>query len=245
MNAYDDVKEIKMRIRENIWRVMERRGVARFPKPIWGRIPNFVGSEEAAKNVLKVPIFRKSETIFCNPDSPQKHVRFLALKEGKVVIMASPKLRKGFILLDPNKIPSSALFEASTIRGAFKYGKLVEDLSNMYIPLKVTGSVAVTLKGARLGKGGGYSDLEFAILREMGVFDDKTVVLTTVHEIQIVDEIPMTKHDVPADYIVTPNNVFEVRERVYEKPKGIYWDELDRDKIESIPILKKLRRAKI
>ena len=51
----------------------------------------------------------------------------------------------------------------------------------------------------------------------------------------------MTQHDVPVDIIVTPTKVIETN-TVYKKPKGIYWDELPKEKIEQIPLLKKLRK---
>jgi hypothetical protein len=49
----------------------------------------------------------------------------------------------------------------------------------------VCGSVAVTRDGRRCGKGEGYSDLEFAILRELG--HPPVPVATTVHDLQVVD----------------------------------------------------------
>src|SRR5437879_2763506 len=71
------------------------------------------------------------------------------------------------------------------------------------IDLIVAGSVAVDSGGARLGKGGGYSDLEFALARAVGVVDETTPIVTTVHELQVVDDtIPMTAHDVPLDVVV-------------------------------------------
>ena len=51
--------------------------------------------------------------------------------------------------------------------------------------------------GYRLGKGGGYADLEYAMMRSLGFIDESTPVITTVHDCQIVD-IPdelMEDHD--------------------------------------------------
>ena len=58
--------------------------------------------------------------------------------------------------------------EASTIRGAFRLGRPVSPEKMDPIDLIVAGSVAVTKEGARVGKGGGYSDLEYAMGREDG-----------------------------------------------------------------------------
>ncbi len=114
----------KKAIREEVWRLMEESGVSRFPKPIAGRIPNFEGSERAARKLVSQPEFQKARVVKVNPDSPQTHVRRSVLLSGKVLIMPTPRLRKGFMLLDPTKIPRRFFAKASTIRGAFKLGRL-------------------------------------------------------------------------------------------------------------------------
>ena len=107
----------KEAIRREIWRLMEESGISRFPKPVVGRIPNFEGSEKAAQRLISQDEFQSARVVKVNPDSPQAHVRRGALLSGKMLIMPSPRLRKGFILLDPVKIPRRFLMEASTIRG--------------------------------------------------------------------------------------------------------------------------------
>ena len=50
-------------------------------------------------------------------------------------------------------------------------------------------------EGARVGKGGGYSDLEFALLAEAGLVGSATMA-TTAHPLQVLDEdLPETDHD--------------------------------------------------
>jgi 5-formyltetrahydrofolate cyclo-ligase len=44
--------DLKRELRERVWRLLEERGVARFPRPVYGRIPNFVGAETAARRIL-------------------------------------------------------------------------------------------------------------------------------------------------------------------------------------------------
>ncbi len=232
-----DVKLRKQRIREYIWDLMEKRGVARFPRPIRGRIPNFIGAEIAASRLTKHKIFLDADIVFSCPDSPQRPVREAVLKLGKTLVMASPRLRSGFIILNPGKIPRGMERKASTIRGAFMYGE-VKDIPPA-IDIKVTGSVAVSIDGGRVGKGGGYSDLEYAIMRELGLIDEDTPVITTVHDLQIINDIPMTEHDVPVDYIFTPTREIKTK-GVYKKPQGIILEELDPRKVNEIPILRKI-----
>jgi len=193
-----------------VWRLMEEKGIASFPKPIFHRIPSFVGAEKAAQKLKQVPEYKVAKVVFCNPDSPQRPVRKMALMDGKILVMATPRLRKGFLLLDPNVIPKNRFFEASTIRGAFKHGRFVKP-SEVNVDLFVAGSVAVSLDGGRLGKGTGYSDQEYAILKDSGSLAPGIIVLTTVHDVQIVERIPREEWDVPVNVIVTPTRVIRVK----------------------------------
>jgi len=232
----------KDKIRREIWEKMERLNIARFPRPVFGRIPNFVGAEKAAELLRTLPEWKKAETIFINPDSPQHAVRALALIDGKKVIMSSPRIRKGFLLLDPDKIPPGVYWRATTIKGAFRWGKTVYP-SQIKVDMKVAGSVAVDSKGGRIGKGHGYSDIEYGILREYDAIDEDAPIVTTVHDIQVVEFIPMTDHDMPIDIVVTPTRVIRTN-TTYPKPKGIYWELLSEKDIEEIPLLKELLNRK-
>jgi len=194
----------------SVWSLMEDKGIAKFPRPVFHRIPNFVGAEKAAQNLRRLPEYKEARVVFCNPDSPQRPIRELALRDGKVVVMATPKLKKGFLLLDPALIQQDGLLEASTVRGAFKHGRFIEP-SKVKVDLFVAGSVAVSLDGGRLGKGTGYSDQEYAILKGSGSLAPKTPVVTTVHDVQIVEKIPRDEWDVPVDIIVTPTRVIPVK----------------------------------
>jgi len=156
--------------------------------------------------------------------------------------MAVPKLRekKCFIKLDPSKIPQKNIHEASTIKGAFRYGLPVHPKQIREIDLIVAGSVAVNKRGSRIGKGGGYSDLEYAIGLEFGFVKEEVTILTTVHPLQIVDEdLPETEHDFRIDFIVTPAEIISTL-REGGRPRGIIRDHLTEQKISEIPILKEI-----
>jgi len=94
----------KQRIREYIWRLLEEKGVAKFPKPVYGRIPNFVGSEKAASRILELEEYRGARVVKVSPDSPQRYIRYRCLLDGKILIMPTPRLREGFLMLNPSKI---------------------------------------------------------------------------------------------------------------------------------------------
>jgi len=95
----------KQAIRDRIWTLMEERGAAAFPGAR-GRIPNFVGASAAADRLATLDEWRRARVIKCNPDAPQRYVRLRALREGKVVYMALPRLREArcFWELDPRRL---------------------------------------------------------------------------------------------------------------------------------------------
>ena len=180
----------------------------------------------------------------CNPDSPQRPVRHRALKAGKTVYLAVPKLsaKRPFIALDPLEIGPAGLWAASSVKGATAVGRPVYIHEMRSIDLVVTGCVAAARGGARLGKGGGYSDLEYALLREAGKVHRDVPVVTTVHACQLLaaGALPMDGHDVSFDVIVTPDEVVETR-RSWPRPVGIVWSRLSADQVVAIPALAALR----
>lgn len=239
-------KQAKQEIRERVWRLLEESGVARFPRPVYGRIPNFIGAEEAARRLFELKEWSRAQVVKVNPDAPQHPVRLQALLDGKLLIMASPRLREGFILLDPRGIPTRAYGRAATIRGAFLFGRKL-DLDGLKrlgsVDLVVEGSVAVSPDGGRLGKGEGYAELEYAILRELGLVDESTPIATTVHELQLVGRIPRDPWDVPVDIIATPKRVIRVSRRG-PRPKGVIWSAVTPEMLSRMPVLRELARLK-
>jgi len=146
-----DIQEKKRKLREKIWKLLEEKGVARFPLPLKDRIPNFEGSDKAAELLTTLPEWKKEKIVVSNPDFAQQKVRELALKDsnppttlplakgeqapGKILIMATPRLKEGYLKIDPKNVKGKEE-QASTIAGAFKYGKKLKEFkkSNYHGP---------------------------------------------------------------------------------------------------------------
>ncbi|XP_058191191.1 5-formyltetrahydrofolate cyclo-ligase-like protein COG0212 isoform X2 [Rhododendron vialii] len=236
----------KWAIRKRVWDTMEANNVARFPRPVHHRIPNFVGASAAANKLSELDVFRASKCVKVNPDSPQKQVRLLTLEGGKTLLTPQPRLRTGFFsIVESHMLTPSTLNEACTSVGVAKYGRPIGLDEKIKVDLIVIGSVAVDPNtGARLGKGEGFAELEYGMLRYMGAIDDSTPVVTSVHDQQLVDDIPVEKlliHDVPVDIICTPTQVIFTRTQI-PKPQGIYWDKLSPEKLGQIRVLRELKR---
>jgi 5-formyltetrahydrofolate cyclo-ligase len=159
--------------------------------------------------------------------------------------MAVPRLAgpEPFFALDPDHL-SEPPRKAASISGAAGSARRVALAGLSPVNLVVMGCVAAAEDGARLGKGGGFADLEFALATAAGLIGPHTVCVTTVHELQVcaAGTIPLTGHDVPLDFIVTPDRVIDCRRRHGPRPSaGISWDDLTEEKIAAIPLLAALR----
>jgi len=214
-----------------MWDLLEREGAARFPGAR-GRIPNFRGAEQAAGQLAELREWQAAGVVKANPDAPQLPVRRRACKDGKTLYMAVPRLSEEKPFVEVRGDP--------TIKRAMTEGRplAVDELES--VDLIVCGTVAVNRQGVRIGKGGGFSDLEFALLVERGLVDRETTIVTTVHDFQLLDEeLPETGHDFRVDVIVTPTTT--VRTRARRRPSGVLWEHLDADQLAAIPVLQAWR----
>ena len=249
--------EWKWAIRKRIWDRMEDTNVAQFPRPVHHRIPNFVNADKAAANLTALQCFKDAECVKVNPDTPQKAVRRAVLEAGKTLMTPQPRLRTGFFsILSEKLVPAIADQDAEVLKkcctsaGVASHGVplSLDEMRAAKCDLLVIGSCAVDVKsGARLGKGEGFAELEYAIMRMMGTIDDSTLVVTTVHDTQLLDggEIDtrrLLRHDVPVDLIVTPTRTIRIDKAAQPaKPEGIYWDILSPQKLAQVKVLRDLR----
>ena len=137
------------------------------------------------------------------------------------------------MLLDPARIPPDAIYKASARANWPQYAVPValDDLPHM--DAIIAGSVAVTRDGRRAGKGAGYSDLEFAILRELG--HPPCPVATTVHD------VPTEAIDQRLAAIATPTDAWLTGADPKEAPSGIDWSRIDNAALKAMPPLQDIK----
>ncbi|KAM4833967.1 methenyltetrahydrofolate synthase domain-containing protein isoform 3-T3 [Thomomys bottae] len=223
---------------------MESQNIADFPRPVHHRIPNFKGASRAAEHFPRLPPFRAARTIKVNPDAPQQSVRFLVLHSRKTLLVPSPRLRTGLFnkITPPPGATAAVLRKCATSQGVRDFSIPVGLDSRILVDLLVVGSVAVSEKGWRIGKGEGYADLEYAMMVLMGALSKDTPVVTVVHDCQVRDipEDLLEDHDVSVDYILTPTRVI-VTGCTRPRPAGITWSKITCEMLEKIPVLRNLR----
>ncbi|XP_016283333.1 methenyltetrahydrofolate synthase domain-containing protein isoform X3 [Monodelphis domestica] len=233
----------KQEIREKIWDYMEAQNIADFPRPVHHRIPNFKGSYEACQNIRELDAYSRMQEVKVDPDKPLEGVRLMVLQGRKTLLVPTPRLRTGLFnkIVPPPGATKEILRRCATSQGVKNYSVPIGLDSRIIVDLIVVGSVAVSEKGWRIGKGEGYADMEYAMMVSMGAVREKTPVVTIVHDCQVVDvpEELLGDHDLTVDYILTPTRVI-VTGCTRPKPQGIIWSMISEEMMGRIPILKNL-----
>lgn len=195
----------KHEIRRKVWVSLEEKNVVDFPRPCFGRIPNFKGARHTSEKIRYLQEFKKARCVFCAPDAVLKRIREIVLEEKKVLAVALPHMRDIVEIRERRNIHA-----ATTIKGFKKYGAPLVTMVDLF----VQGSVAVDRHGNRLGKGKGYGDREYSVLNERGLLAENVKVVTIVHNLQMTADLSalMGAWDIKVDYIVTNKEIVERRD---------------------------------
>lgn len=241
-------------IRHRVWPRLRQVAFpdSRFHFDFSSFIPDFQGSSLATQRVTSHSAFASARTIFITPDNCLRELRYAALLAGKVVLVTTYAIQRGFILLDPATIKTnSQRLQASYLDG-------MEDPSsggchitlrqmlqlNLTVDLMVTGTGAINFSGVRFGKGHGFFDLEWGMLFRLKIVGPNTPCVALVHDCQILDEVLYPEvFDTVCDLIITPSRIIDVgTEKQGSKPScGILWNKLQMNMLEDIPPLKELQ----
>ncbi len=192
----------KHEVREFVWRLLREKGISNS----YGKIPNFFNSFKACEKLKTLEEFKNAKVVFSAPDGVLRRAREIVLESGKELVVATPHMKDFRII---SNVQKNIIKRACTIKGLFKYGRKFN--FDREINIFLTGCVAVDLKGNRVGKGSGYGDREFALLKERGLIKNCTVV-AVCHDLQIFDDLShlCEEHDVKSDYILTPTRIIKI-----------------------------------
>ncbi|XP_032094302.1 methenyltetrahydrofolate synthase domain-containing protein isoform X1 [Thamnophis elegans] len=231
----------KWDIRNKIWDYMEANNLADFPRPVHHRIPNFKGSFQMGVSIKSWEGFDQAREVKVDPDKPLEGIRLSMLQGRKTLLVPTPRLRTGLFnrIVPPPGATKETLRNCATSRGVRDYSVPVGLDAKVHVDLIVVGSVAVSEKGWRIGKGEGFADMEYAMMVSMGAVGERTAVITAVHDCQVVDipEELLDDHDLTVDYILTPTRIIKT-ECKRPKPWGIMWHKISRETLQRIPVLK-------
>ena len=208
-------------------------------------IADFQGSSAATDRLMAHRFYQQARCIFITPDNCLEELRYRTLCDGKLILMTTYSIKRGFWLLDPATIAKDRYWHAATLDGMERHGRPVS-LADIRAHLPaldymITGTGAINEDGVRFGKGHGFFDAEWGMLYRIGTISSATPTAALVHDCQLLTE---TLHpeifDTVADAIFTPTRTIEVSNP--HKPRcGIVWDLLDPHMLATIPPLQELQ----
>jgi 5-formyltetrahydrofolate cyclo-ligase len=218
------------RLRRIVWDRLVEVAVpdSRFDLDFSSFIPDYAGSDRCTEGIIGLEEYRASNLIVVMPDNNLESFRAQALADHKRLLVCTYAMARGFVLLEGSRIPASKRALAATLDGMERFGPSLSFSELTSLPsadMLVTGAAAISTEGVHFGKGHGYLDIEWGLLRELGLVDQDTPVVGSVHDCQLVTErVPHAPYDVTVDVIVTPHEV--MRCSPLPKPPGIFWDRL-------------------
>jgi 5-formyltetrahydrofolate cyclo-ligase len=240
-----ETRDAKRVLREQVWARLRSvaRPDSRYHWDFESFIPDFEGSDRATARVLELPEYHAARRVFVTPDNGLRLLREQVMRDGKGLLVTTYGIARGFVNVAPGSVSPSDISLAATMDGLDYLGvpvHIADLITDGPIDLLVTGASGVSRDGVRLGKGHGYFDLEWAMLREAGASGPTTPVVVVVHDCQLVEErIPADVFDVIGDVIVTPSGTLRV-DRQAPQPGGIVWNRTDPSLVAAIPPLQEL-----
>ncbi|EDW54830.1 methenyltetrahydrofolate synthase domain-containing protein [Drosophila sechellia] len=239
------IEPTKRSLRVQTWKKIQEGKVGIGFNNIFNRIPSFVGADKAAALFANEEEFKKAQHIKVNIDRVLHEFKELALLAGKSVYL--PSTRESSALCLKVDVPADATEEqkkeALRVQDIQKFRSEIGLDSGLKLDIVVIGSVVVSREGYRIGRGNGFADLDIGLLIELGAITPKTVIVTIVHDMQVVDSLPSNlfqKYDSPVDIIATPTEIIRVPKRL-SFPNGVYWELLSERRLKILPVLQQLK----
>jgi len=200
---------------------------------------------KAAERLRHLPRYREAQSVMISPASSLYQVRLNALTDRKRLVMPTPGLHKGFVVVEPGFIPPRQRHSAVQPgpENPFATRMPYRELPGFLIDLIVTESLVVGRDGGRLGDGSGHLDLQCAILSSLGWLHPAFEVVGVVEDSRVVPSVPMKPGDVEIHWIVTPSRT-ERTPAAAPARVGIQWDRLSLKQIKRNDALFFLYRAR-
>lgn len=217
-------------------------------------VPSFRGADDAVARATSLPCYQAAKTILITSDNSLEGLRHQALKDGKKVLVGTYRLRRGFVLLDPQRIGEARLEVAACLDGMEKRGvgrrmelaQLRDE--GVKVDMCAMGGLVFNERGVVVWEGSALFEVQWALLQDLKVLGPSAPVVAVAHECQVVDEkrygVEVIKAEgngeVQCDFVVTPERTLEVEGAV--KPKGgVDFSKVDPEALNNIPPLQELK----
>ncbi|KAJ4374389.1 hypothetical protein N0V83_003130 [Neocucurbitaria cava] len=227
---------------------------SRFNHDFLSFTPDFRGSSSAVDRIVALPCYQNASTLLVTSDNSLEQLRCRALKDGKRLLVATYRLRRGFVLLSSARIREDKYELAACLDGMEKpdVGRTVSLAQirdeNICIDMCLLGGLAFNEQGVVIWEGHSLFEVQWALLQDIKSLASNVPVVAIAHTCQVVDEgrlgveriIPDKAGEVQCDYVMTPDQSFHV-EAPYRPTKGIDLEAIDQEALDNIPPLQELK----
>ncbi|XP_073820637.1 LOW QUALITY PROTEIN: methenyltetrahydrofolate synthase domain-containing protein-like [Musca autumnalis] len=241
------VEPTKRSLRLQTWKKMREANIVLGRGGIFNRMPAFVDSDKAVALLVETEEFKKAKEVKVQIDRVLNGAKLQTLIAGKNLYLTS--IRKSKALFFKVEVPADANDEKKNeilnVRNVEEYRSEIGMDNKVVLDMVIIGSVLVSRDGYRIGRGNGFIDLTIGLLIETGAITPNTLIVTLVHDTQVVDNLPTNlfqKHDAPVDLIVTQTEVIRVAKRP-PRPTGLYWELISERRIKIVPALEQLKET--
>ncbi len=197
---------------------------SRFNYDFLASTPDFRGSSAAVDRLVALPCYQNARTLLVTSDNSLEQLRFRALKDGKKLLVATYRLRRGFVLLNPSFIDVDRIAHAACLDGMEKpgVGRLISlaqlQEEKFSIDLCATGGLAFNQQGVTVWEGQALFEVQWAMLQDIQCLGTNVPVVAIAHACQVVNETelgleaikPSKPGEVQCDYVVTPDQTFSI-----------------------------------
>ena len=240
----------------HVYRELRRYAIpdSRFHYDFMSFTPDFQGSSSVVDRIVGLSCYQKAQTVLVTSDNSLEKLRLRALQDGKRLLVATYRLRRGFVLLNPAVIHQDNYAVAACLDGMEKpgVGRLITLAQardeNVSVDLCVTGGLAFNQQGITIWEGHSLFEVQWAMLQDIKCLDADVPVVAAAHTCQVVDEaklgIETTKADDPGEvqcnYVVTPDHAFHI-ENPFRPTGNMDLAKLDQEALSNIPPLQELK----
>lgn len=196
-----------------------------------GRLP-FLSAKDAgrtAERLRSIPEYRDASMVLVSLHPGLRQAGLNVLADRKKLVLPTPGLQKGFVLIDPVTVPppKRPMAVRPLLRNPFGTKLSYQESLVPPIDLLICEALFIGADGTRLGDGDGHLDLQYAILAALGWMAAAPRVIALVDDEQILPSVPVAQTDVGVHCIVTPRQV--LRTGCTQLPRcGIVWAALNR-----------------
>lgn len=243
----EHIEPTKRSLRVQTWKKLQENKYGVGFNRIFNRIPDFVNSDKAALMLAETDEFKNAKNIKIMIDRALHVAKFQALLANKNLYLPGTRDSKALYLkvdVPPNATDEQKK-EILNVQDVQNHRTEISLDTKVKLDMVVIGSVVVSRDGYRVGRGNGFNDLDIGLLTETGSLTPETIIVTLVHDAQVIEELPtklFQKYDTPVDLIVTATEVIRVDKRL-PRPTGIFWELLSERRLKIIPVLQVLKET--